>query len=216
MLVYSVLRSRQADPRIEQDREPRQGRRDAERPSRQDRAGEPVGPAVENTTLDDLLAMVEDDYKANRRETAWIACNRPASGYGVFRRRLQRARASKRIASRPTQRNGLSDRCASRPRSTMSRRFCAARFRLGSQGGESRRCGPKSQCSTSRTRGQGFFERDQFEAVIAKLPEYMRPLFRVAYITGWRVISELMTRQWRHVDFKSGWLRLEPGEAKKR
>jgi integrase len=26
--------------------------------------------------------------------------------------------------------------------------------------------------------------------------------------------SEILTRQWHHVDFKGGWLRLEPGESK--
>jgi integrase len=30
------------------------------------------------------------------------------------------------------------------------------------------------------------------------------------------VQSELLTRQWRHVDFKDGWLRLGPGESKNR
>jgi len=30
----------------------------------------------------------------------------------------------------------------------------------------------------------------------------------------WRVKSELLTRQWAHVDFRNGWLRLEPGETK--
>jgi integrase len=38
----------------------------------------------------------------------------------------------------------------------------------------------------------------------------------VAYLTGWRLPSELFTRQWRHIDFASGWLRLEPGETKNR
>jgi hypothetical protein len=32
-------------------------------------AGKPVGPQVERTTLDDLLAMVEADYKANGRRS---------------------------------------------------------------------------------------------------------------------------------------------------
>ena len=39
-------------------------------------------------------------------------------------------------------------------------------------------------------------------------------MFEVAYVTGWRVKSELLTREWAHVDFKAGWLRLEPGETK--
>jgi hypothetical protein len=33
-------------------------------------AGKPVGPQIERTTLDDLLAMVEADYKANGRRSS--------------------------------------------------------------------------------------------------------------------------------------------------
>jgi linoleoyl-CoA desaturase len=50
--------------------------------------------------------------------------------------------------------------------------------------------------------------------VLAHLPDDLQPVFAVAYLTGWRVKSELLTRQRAHVDFQSGWLRLEPGETK--
>jgi integrase len=60
----------------------------------------------------------------------------------------------------------------------------------------------------------GFFEPSQFRAVLAHLPDYLKAVFEVAYITGWRVKSEILTRQWQHVDFKAAWLRLEPGETK--
>lgn len=63
---------------------------------------------------------------------------------------------------------------------------------------------------------EGFFEEAEFRAVLAKLPEFVKHVAEVAYLTGWRVPSELLTRQWRHVDFDAGWLRLEPGEAKNR
>lgn len=40
-------------------------------------------------------------------------------------------------------------------------------------------------------------------------------MFEVAYLTGGRTKSEIVTRQWKHVDPKDGgWLRLEPGEGK--
>jgi integrase len=61
---------------------------------------------------------------------------------------------------------------------------------------------------------KGFFEPEQFASVLAKLPADLKPLAQTAYITGWRVPSELQTREWKHVDFKAGWLRLEPGETK--
>jgi len=35
-----------------------------------------------------------------------------------------------------------------------------------------------------------------------------------SYITGWRVRSEVLTLQWRQVDFKAGLVRLDPGTTK--
>jgi hypothetical protein len=63
---------------------------------------------------------------------------------------------------------------------------------------------------------KGFFEPDQLQTLLKHLPAYLSPVFRVAYITGWRVKSELLTRQWRHVDFEHGCLRIEPGEDQNR
>jgi hypothetical protein len=44
---------------------------------------------------------------------------------------------------------------------------------------------------------KGFFEREQYDAVLRHLPEYLKPVAMVAYITGWRTKSEILTRQWR-------------------
>jgi integrase len=63
---------------------------------------------------------------------------------------------------------------------------------------------------------KGFFAAPEFRAVLAELPDAINPVAEVAYITGWRIRSELLTRQWMHVDFEAGWLRLEPGETKNR
>lgn len=63
---------------------------------------------------------------------------------------------------------------------------------------------------------KGFLEPEQLRAVVAELPDDLKPLIEAAYLTGWRVRSELSSRQWSHVDFKGGWLRLEPGESKNR
>lgn len=60
----------------------------------------------------------------------------------------------------------------------------------------------------------GFFERGEFEALLAELPEAMRAPVTFMYWTGWRSKSEVLTRQWRHVDLASGVIRLEPGETK--
>lgn len=70
----------------------------------------------------------------------------------------------------------------------------------------------KLQESTPRA---GFFERAQLDAVLAHIDPALRDLMHVAYITGWRVLSEITTRQWSHVDWSGrGSLRLDPGETK--
>lgn len=56
-----------------------------------------------------------------------------------------------------------------------------------------------------RNARQGFFERSEFDAVLAHLPKhrapFVRPPLEVAYITGWRFDSEILPRQWKDVDF---------------
>jgi len=60
----------------------------------------------------------------------------------------------------------------------------------------------------------GFFEIEEFQPVLRYLPEEIKPVAITAYVTGWRVKSEILTRQRSHLDLKKGWLRLEPGETK--
>lgn len=59
----------------------------------------------------------------------------------------------------------------------------------------------------------GFFERAELDAIVAHLPEYVVPLVKFMYWTGWRR-GEVVSRQWRHVDLEAGVILLEPGETK--
>ena len=60
----------------------------------------------------------------------------------------------------------------------------------------------------------GFFERDQFIAVVHRLPKDVRPAATFAYLTGWRIDSEVLSLEWRQVDFSAGEVRLDPGRTK--
>jgi integrase len=62
---------------------------------------------------------------------------------------------------------------------------------------------------------QGFFEREQLDAVLKHLPEAIRPVAGFAYITGWR-LSEVIGLTWAQVDFTAATVRLEPGTTKNR
>jgi integrase len=63
---------------------------------------------------------------------------------------------------------------------------------------------------------QGFFEREQYEAVLRHLPEELRPVITFGYLTGWRVNSEVLPLTWAQLDLKAGVVRLEPGTTKNR
>jgi integrase len=60
----------------------------------------------------------------------------------------------------------------------------------------------------------GFFERDEFEDVRKALPANIRGMVTFAYLTGWRVASEVLTLQWPQVDREHKTIRLEPGSTK--
>ena len=62
----------------------------------------------------------------------------------------------------------------------------------------------------------GFFEPEQYRAVLAHLPEGMQPVVTFAYVTGWRINSEVLPLQWRQVDLRVGEVRLDPGTTKNR
>ena len=61
---------------------------------------------------------------------------------------------------------------------------------------------------------QGFFELEQFEAVRRRLPEDLRVVVTIAHTFGWRVPSEVLTLERRHLDLEAGTLRLDPGTTK--
>ena len=61
---------------------------------------------------------------------------------------------------------------------------------------------------------RGFFEWDQYQAVLRHLADELCPLITFAYITGWRVRSEVQPLQRPQVDFEAGTVCLEPGTTK--
>lgn len=62
---------------------------------------------------------------------------------------------------------------------------------------------------------KGFFEVKQFQSVRANLSGDLQPMVTFAYITGWRMQSEIWPLQWsNNVDWNAGIVRLEPGTTK--
>jgi integrase len=61
---------------------------------------------------------------------------------------------------------------------------------------------------------QGFFEREQFEAIRRHLRSDLQVAISIAYTFGWRMQSEVLMLERRQVDLVTGTLRLEPGTTK--
>ena len=60
---------------------------------------------------------------------------------------------------------------------------------------------------------QGFFEPDEFEAVVAHLPGYLQDASRFAYFCGWRR-GEVFTLEWSDIDVEARTARLRPEHSK--
>jgi integrase len=60
----------------------------------------------------------------------------------------------------------------------------------------------------------GFFDDEMIAAVQAQLPKALRPIVTFAYVSGWRVQSEILPLEWRNVDRQKGEVRLDPGTTK--
>jgi hypothetical protein len=82
-------------------------------------------------------------------------------------------------------------------------------FRLGARAGKVA-ARPEFTMLHAENARRGFFAPDQYRAVLEHLPDYLKPLAQASYITGWRTKSELLTRQWRHVDLAPDGIVLTP------
>ncbi|HEV7714920.1 MAG TPA: tyrosine-type recombinase/integrase [Steroidobacteraceae bacterium] len=163
------------------------------------------------TTYDELAALVLADYRANGRRSL-----KDVEGY--MRRHLNPFFTGLRVSRiggtvcdqylRIRQVEGASNGTINRELSVVRRGFSLGRQR---QLVDVVPYIPRLREENTR---EAYFEPHQFEALRAALPEYLRPVVTFAYITGWRVPSEVLTRQWKHVDFARGAVSLEPGEAK--
>jgi integrase len=60
---------------------------------------------------------------------------------------------------------------------------------------------------------KGFIEHAEYRRLSNELPDYLKPVFTFAYLTGWRK-SEILDLKWNHVNLADGIVRLEPGETK--
>lgn len=163
-------------------------------------------------TILDLERWVLDDYKLNGRKTERMIPTRFAN----LRRLLGDKRDAASIGAADSKRYAVQRSEEGVSNGTIGLELSALirGMRLAHEFGKLVAVPylPKPKLSNAR---KGFFEPHEFDAIVAQLPDYLRAFAWTCRLTGWRSISEVLTRQWQHVDFgDSGWLRLEPHETK--
>ncbi|MGH7484050.1 MAG: tyrosine-type recombinase/integrase [bacterium] len=167
-------------------------------------------PDADQTRFDDLATLLLDEYRANGRKSLDRVEDAVNHLKEFFTGSRAHAITTERILAYVRHRQGPQAANA-----TINRELAALKrmFRLGEKAGKVVRR-PYIDMLQEHNARTGFFERAEFDAVLTYLPDDLKAPFEAAYIMGWRVKSEILTRQWCHVDFDSGWIRLEPGETK--
>ena len=155
--------------------------------------GRVYSPEVERTDLRDLCQMLRNDYRANERRSL----PRVEASLAHLTAHFDGTRAcdltTDRIIAYVAVRQG-----AQAANATINRELAALKrmFRLGEIAGKvaQRPYIPMLQENNAR---KGFFEAHEFQAVLAALPDTLKPVAEVAYVTGWRIRAELLTRRGR-------------------
>ena len=173
--------------------------------------GIPVTPRLMRVTVAELLEDVKNDYKVNGKKSypdLEYRCRLYLEPFFGNRRAsaVTTADVRKFILERQTQ--GASNTAINRELAALKRAFSLALE------AEKILNKPHIPMLAENNVRKGFFEQDQFEALLKELPEHVKPVVRFAYVTGWRTRSEILTLQWRQVDFHAGEIRLDPGTTK--
>lgn len=175
--------------------------------------GQPVVTSAWRIKVGDLLDDLERDYRMNGRELRAATWNlaRLREAFGL-RAAVELTTADLRayITARQDGPEALSNATLNRDLALLRRAY-----RLAMEGGRllSRPHVPRLKEAAPR---KGFFEPEQFEAVRRHLPEALRPVVTFAYLTGWRMPSEVLPLTWAQVDFRAGAVRLDPHHEERR
>src|SRR5712692_10934458 len=173
--------------------------------------GRYVGPAAERVTFEELAQGFLDDYRVNNRKTVMWAKRRVSLHLAPFfggkrAHEITTADVKAYIVHRQ-------DQGASNGTIVLDLGALKRMYNLGLHAEKITRKPyiPPLEVNNAR---QGFFERAEFEAILARLPEYLRPPVSFAYRIGWRLSSEVLPLTWSQVDLEAGAVRLEVNSTK--
>ncbi len=174
--------------------------------------GEPIPPRVDRITYDEAVADLKRYYETARDDHAvprWAReAMKPLDTFFGGRRvvAIGPTDATAYVAKRQTE--GVSNGTINRELAVLHRML-----RLAYENGKLLRLPVIRKLKEAAPR-QGFFEREQFEAVRRRLRPDLRVATAIEYTFGWRCQSEVLTLELRQIDLAAGTIRLDPGSTK--
>jgi len=173
-------------------------------------AGKPMGAKIDKTTLGDLVAMLQDDYKVNRRQLRTIVG--PIAhliahfGADCTAISITSDAVTKYVAKR--QEDGAANATINRSLAALKRAF-----RLGEIAGKVSRRPYISMLEENNAR-QGFVTPAEFHRLRQALPADLRDPVEFLYRSAWRV-GEMRSLEWRDVKDDAIRLRAENSKTKR-
>src|SRR5262249_33154219 len=163
-------------------------------------------------TFDDAVNDVIADYTINKKKsTAWVERRKTRHLTPAFGgRRLSsittadlRAFAARRLEAKASP-------------AEINRELAIVRraFRLAVESEKYHGRIPKFPMLAEDNVRSGFFDAETFAAVRDRLPAALQSVVTFAYITGWRIQSEVLPIEWQQVDRKAHTVRLDAGTTK--
>lgn len=173
--------------------------------------GEAVTPLLARVRFDDAAADMETEYTVNKRKSLDALQRRIAKHLRPYfggRKLAHLTGADVNAYKLHRQTQGAANATINRELAALKRMY-----KLACENGKATSA-PVIKMLDEHNVRTGFFEAAPFEAVREHLPADLQPVVTFAYWTGWRIPSEVLTLQWRHVDVTAAEIRLDPGTTK--
>ena len=173
--------------------------------------GVPVTPKIGRLTLQDAAEDLLTNYRVNRRKSIDDVerhVEKLKAAFGPSARMASLTTADVKRYAKRRQDEGAANATINRELAALKRMYTLA---VRARKLVTRPHIPLLAEDNART---GFFERDQFVAVRARLTPVLQAIATTAYYTGWRTRSEILTLQSSQIDRRAGVLRLEVGSTK--
>ncbi len=181
--------------------------------------GEPVSLRAERVTFDELAEDFLNTYRMNSQKSL----ARAERSVRQLKRYFGGMRASQvttaHVRSYITKRQGQKTQSGSPPaNATVNRELAALKriFNLARQSTPPRVYQtPHIPMLREHNVRTGFVEHEDFLALRAAVPDYLKPIITMAFYTGCRR-GEILNLKWPQVDLNRRLIRLNPGETKNR